>query len=170
MLVELQAFCRIEREAREAMMFFEERHAHRQHAPPILQEIKARLHHNNMHALPKSAMGKAIGYMLRQCSTLEAYTRDSRVEIDNNLVENVIRPVVLGRKNYRYAGAHESDKCHALIYSSVATAKLHNVEPYAYSKDVLTKFTDHPHHKFAGLLSQNWRQSRSAIECLVPLS
>ncbi|NUO82317.1 IS66 family transposase [candidate division KSB1 bacterium] len=100
MLMKLQALYRLEREAREAQMSFEARHAHRQeHALPILQEIKSWLHQHSMQVLPKSAMGKAIGYMLGQWSKLEAYTRDGRLEIDNNLVENAIRPVALGR-NY----------------------------------------------------------------------
>ena len=157
MLVKLQALYRFEREAREAQMSFDARHAHRQeHALPILQEIKTWLHHNSTQVLPKSAMGKAIGYMLGQWSKLEAYTRDGRLEIDNNLVENAIRPVALGRKNYLFAGSHEGAKRAAIIYSLLATAKRHNVDLFAYLKDVLTRIHNHPHHKLAELLPQNW--------------
>ena len=157
MLVKLQALYRLERQAREAQMSFDERHALRQeHALPLLQEIRAWLGTNSIAVLPKSAIGKAIGYMLGQWSKLEAYTRDGRLEIDNNLVENAIRPIALGRKNYLFAGSHEGAKRAAIIYSLVATAKLHNVEPFAYLKDVLTRIPDYPHHKLADLLPQNW--------------
>jgi len=157
LLMQLQALYRLERQAREAQMSFEERHALRQaHALPILAEIRAWLGANSVAVLPKSAIGKAIGYMLGQWAKLEAYTRDGRLEIDNNLVENAIRPVALGRKNYLFAGSHEGAKRAAIIYSLVATAKLHNVEPFVYLKDVLTRISAHPHHKLAELLPQNW--------------
>jgi len=157
MLVKLQALYHLERQAREAQMSFEERRTLRQeHALPILAEIKAWLGVNSIAVLPKSAIGKAIGYMFGQWAKLEAYTRDGRLEIDNNLVENAIRPVALGRKNYLFAGSHEGAKRAAIIYSLVATAKLHNVEPFAYLKDVLTRISAHPHHKLAELLPQNW--------------
>jgi hypothetical protein len=157
MLLKVQALYRVEREAREANMSFEERHAHRQeHALPILQEIRTWLGANSIAVLPKSAMGKAIGYMLGQWSKLETYTRDGRLEIDNNLVENAIRPVALGRKNYLFAGSHEGAKRAAIFYSLLATAKRHNVELFAYLKDILTRISDHPLHKLAELLPQNW--------------
>ena len=62
-------------------------------------------------------MGKAIGYMLNQWPKLQNYLLDGRLEIDNNLVENAIRPVALGRKNYLFAGSHEGAKRAALVYS-----------------------------------------------------
>ena len=158
MLMKLQALYRLEREAREANMSFEARHAHRQkYALSILQEIHAWLKQNSTQVLPKSMMGKAIGYMLGQWSKLEAYTRDGRLEIDNNLVENAIRPVALGRKNYLFAGSHEGAKRAAIIYSLLATAKRHNVELFEYLKHILTNISNHPHHKLAELLPQNWK-------------
>lgn len=157
MLVKLQALYALERQAREAQMSFDERNALRQqHAVPILAEIKTWLGQNGTQVLPKSAIGKAIGYMLGQWPKLAKYTNDGRLEIDNNLVENAIRPVALGRKNYLFAGSHEGAKRAAIIYSLVATAKLHNVEPFAYLKDLLTRLPDHPHHQLAELLPQNW--------------
>jgi transposase len=157
MLVKLQALYALERQAREAQMSFEARHALRQeYALPVLAEIKAWLGQQCTQVLPKSAIGKAIGYMLGQWPKLAKYTNDGRLEIDNNLVENAIRPVALGRKNYLFAGSHEGAKRAAIIYSLVATAKLHNVEPFAYLKDLLTRLPDHPHHKLAEVLPQNW--------------
>jgi transposase len=157
MLLKLQALYAFERQARQAQMSFEERHALRQEqALPLLAEIRAWLHSNLTAVLPKSAIGKAIGYMLGQWPKLEKYISDGRLEIDNNLVENAIRPVVVGRKNYLFAGSHEGAKRAAIIYSLVATAKRHEVEPFAYLKDVLTRIPDYPRHKLIELLPQNW--------------
>lgn len=157
MLVELQALYRVEHEAREANMSFNERHAHRQaYALPLLQEIRAWLGANSIAVLPKSTIGKAHGYMLGQWSKLEANTREGRLEIDNNLVENAIRPVALGRKNYLFAGSHEGANRAAIFYSLLATAKRHNVELFAHLKYVLTNISAHPHHKLDELLPQNW--------------
>ncbi len=157
MLSKIQAPYVIERQAREAALPFEERYQLRQnHAWPVLAEIKSWLDVTPPAVLPKSAIGKAIGYMLGQWSKLEKYVTDGRLEIDNNLVENAIRPVALGRKNYLFAGSHEGAKRAAMIYTLVATAKLHQVEPFEYLKDLLRRIPDHPHHKIADLLPQNW--------------
>lgn len=157
MLSKIQALYVIERQAREAALPVEERYQLRQHhALPVLAEIKIWLDANLTCVLPKSAIGKAIGYMLGQWSKLEKYVTDGRLEIDNNLVENAIRPVALGRKNYLFAGSHEGAKRAAMIYTLVATAKLHHVEPYEYLKDILSRIPDYPHHKIADLLPQSW--------------
>jgi len=146
-----------ERQAREAGLSFEERYQLRQsQALPILAEIKIWLDANLTVVLPKSAIGKAIGYTLGQWSKLEKYVTDGRLEIDNNLVENAIRPVALGRKNYLFAGSHEGAKRAAIVYTLLATAKRHQVEPFAYLKDLLSRIPDYPHNQVADLLPQNW--------------
>ncbi|MDZ7416218.1 MAG: transposase domain-containing protein, partial [candidate division KSB1 bacterium] len=76
-------------------------------------------------------------------------------------VENAIRPVALGRKNYLFAGSHEGAKRAAMIYTLVATAKLHQVEPLAYLRDILSHLPDHPITQIAALLPQNWRTPTS---------
>ena len=93
--------------------------------------------------LPKSAIGEAIAYTLKLWKRLERYTADGRWEIDNNAIENSIRPVALGRKNYMFAGSHEGAKRAAMIYSFLGTCKINDVEPYAWLKDVLTRVQDH---------------------------
>jgi transposase len=108
MLLAIQQLYRIERQAREEGMSFEERYRLRQEcSQPILNTIKEWLGQEYSQVLPKSLMGKAIGYMLNQWPKLKNYLLDGRLEIDNNLVENAIRPVALGRKNYLFAGSHE---------------------------------------------------------------
>ncbi|MCG3158175.1 MAG: IS66 family transposase ISPto8 [bacterium] len=162
MLSKIQALYLIERRAREEGLPFEARYQLRQReAVPLLAEIKAWLKENSIQVLPKSAMGKAIGYMLGQWSKLEQYVTDGRLEIDNNLVENAIRPVAIGRRNYLFAGSHDGARRAAVIYTLLATAKLHQVEPFAYLRDILNRLPDHPINKIAELLPQNWRTPNS---------
>ncbi|MDZ7361893.1 MAG: transposase [candidate division KSB1 bacterium] len=154
----MQQLYQIERQAREANLLHDERYRLRQtSARPILIAIKAWLDQQVREVLPKSVMGKAIGYILGQWSKLARYISDGRFEIDNNLIENAIRPVALGRKNYLFAGSHAGARRAALIYSLVATAKRHEVEPFAYLKDVLSRIADYPHRRVAELLPQNWK-------------
>lgn len=162
MLFQMQQLYEIERQAREANLSHDERYRLRQaSAQPILLSIKAWLDQQVREVLPKSVMGKAIGYILGQWPKLERYISDGRFEIDNNLIENAIRPVALGRKNYLFAGSHEGARRAALIYSLVATAKRHDVEPFAYLKDVLSRIAGYPHRHVAELLPQNWKKLSS---------
>jgi hypothetical protein len=71
------------------------------------------------------------------------YTTDGKLEIDNNLIENVIRPVALGRKNYLFAGNHEAAQRSAMLYSFMGTCKLRTVEPQQWLKTTLSKLPDH---------------------------
>jgi hypothetical protein len=157
MLDRIQKLYLIEREARENGYSHEERYQLRQQsAQPILKEIKAWLDEQSTHVLPKSAMGKAIGYALGQWSRLERYTEQGYLEIDNNWIENEIRPLALGRKNYLFAGSHEGARRAAIIYSLLATAKKHDVEPFTYLKDLLIRIKDHPFKKLNLLLPPLW--------------
>lgn len=158
MLTHIQSLYQIEKELRENGLDPEYRYQIRQkYALPILAEIRAWLDEKAKRVLPKSAMGEAITYMNNQWPRLERYTADGRLEIDNNLVENQIRPVALGRKNYLFAGSHNGARWAATIYSLVATAKQHQIEPLAYLKDVLSRIADHPYSKLAELLPPEWK-------------
>jgi len=150
----------IERQAREGGLTFAARYELRQRcARPILDAMKTWLEVNIKQVTPKSAMGGALAYALTHWSRLENYLKDGRLEIDNNLVENQIRPVALGRKNYLFAGSHDGARRAAMIYSLVGTAKQHQVEPFAWLKDVLSRISDHPHHQLEKLLPKNWTPS-----------
>jgi transposase len=63
------------------------------------------------------------------------YCKDGRLEIDNNLVENAIRPVAIGRKNYLFAGSHDAAQRAAMIYSMLGTCKMRGVEPFSWLKN-----------------------------------
>jgi hypothetical protein len=102
--------------------------------------------------LPKSSIGQAITYTLGLWNRLTRYVQNGQVEIDNNLIENSIRPVALGRKNYMFAGSHEAAQQAAMIYSFLGTCKINNVEPYQWLRDVLKKLPDHSIQKLEELL------------------
>ncbi len=158
MLEHIQRLYAIEAQARVDQCDSEARYRLRQkHAQPILAEIKTWLDEQSKHVLPKSALGKAIGYALGQWPRLERYTEQGFLEIDNNWIENAIRPLALGRKNYLFAGSHDGARRAAIIYSLVATAKKHDVEPVAYLKDVITRIAEHPYNKLNLLLPPNWK-------------
>ncbi|MCF8236164.1 MAG: transposase, partial [Bacteroidales bacterium] len=101
---------------------------------------------------PKSAIGKAIAYTLKLWPRLIRYTQDGRFHIDNNLVENSIRPVALGRKNYLFAGSHDAAQNAAMIYSLLATCKINKVEPFQWLKNTLDTIPDHPANQLDKLL------------------
>jgi transposase len=142
-----------EREAREKDLSFDERKELRiKQSLPILQELEKWMKEQLPDVLPKSSIGQAITYTLGLWNRLTRYIENGQVEIDNNLIENSIRPVALGRKNYLFAGSHEAVQQAAMIYSFLGTCKINNVEPLGWLKDVLQKIQDHSIQKLDELL------------------
>jgi hypothetical protein len=151
----------IERQLRDEGASHERRHElRREWAVPILDRLKAWLQANP--GLPKSPWGAATGYALTRWDKLRGYTEDGRIEIDNNMVENAIRPIALGRKNYLFAGSHEAAQWAAVIYSLLATCKKNDVNPQLRLSDVLTRLPIHPHKQIDDLLPHLWKQRASA--------
>lgn len=143
----------LERQARDQQLDHTQRQELRQkESLPILEKMKAWLDKNLIQVAPKSAIGIAIQYTLNLWSRLERYTEQGRFEIDNNLIENTIRPLALGRKNYLFAGSHNAARQAAIVYSLMSTCKQHNIEPWAWLRDTLTKLPDHPANKLHELL------------------
>lgn len=133
--------------------------ARRQEALPIWAEIKTVLQEYKDQVLPKSPMGKAITYALNQWDALLRYTSDPRLSIDNNLSERILRMVVIGRKNYLFAGSEAGARRAAIIYSLVASCKLCQTDPFAYFADVLSRVSTHPADKIDELLPPAWKKS-----------
>lgn len=152
-LTEIQKLYAVERQAKENGLSTDERHQHRQqHAVPVLDNLKTWMVENYKAVLPKSIIGQAIYYSLQRWDKLCAYTSDGRLQIDNNLVENAIRPVAIGRKNYLFAGSHNGARRAAMLYSFLGTCKMNNVNPFEWLKEVLTKIQEHPINKIEQLL------------------
>jgi transposase len=105
--------------------------------------------------LPKSAIGKALGYSISRWRELMLYATDGKLNIDNNPVENQVRPVAIGRKNYLFAGSHEAAKRSAILYSLMGTCKLHGINPFIWLRDVLRRIAIHPINKIEDLLPHN---------------
>ena len=143
MLTQMQRLYEMERKARERNIDFKTRRQYRQHyAKPVLAEIHDWLNKNISQVLPKSAIGKAVAYTLKLWPQLEEYINDGKYEIDNNLIENAIRPLALGRKNYLFAGNHEAAKNIANFYTVFGTCKKLGINPYDYLVWYLERVND----------------------------
>ncbi|MBX3728461.1 MAG: IS66 family transposase [Candidatus Sumerlaeia bacterium] len=106
--------------------------------------------------LPKSPLGKAIGYTLDNWAMLTLYAADGRVPIDNNAVERSIRPVALGRKNWLFAGSERGGQAAALFFSLIASARRADLNLWDYTTDLLTRLPSHPVNRLDDLLPDNW--------------
>jgi transposase len=102
------------------------------HSCPILEKIKAWLDEKVGQVLPKSPLGIAIGYTLGLWPKLILYVEDGNIPIDNNYIENAIRPFVIGRKNFLFAGSPRGADASATLYTLVETAKANGLEPWTY--------------------------------------
>lgn len=157
-LCEIQKLYEIERISKEANLNFEELKVVRcKTAAPILKGMWLWMQQQYVQVLPKSAIGKALAYSIERWHKLSVYITDGRLKIDNNPVENSIRPVALGRKNYLFAGSHEAAKRSGMLYSLLGTCKMHGIEPYAWLKEVLQQIADHPINKIRDLLPHRYK-------------
>jgi transposase len=126
---------KIEKEAQQQGLSPEELRQERQDKSlPILEEFKTWLDAKVDQVPPKSLLGKAINYTLNQWPRLIRYTEDGRISLDNNVVENIVRPFVVGRKNWLFSDTPQGAKASAAIYSLIETAKANGLEPYWYLK------------------------------------
>jgi len=152
----------IERKARERNVDYQIRRRYRQiYATPILKQMEEWLKENINVTLPKSLIGKAIAYTLNLWKNLKRYVEDGRFEIDNNLVENTIRPLALGRKNYLFAGSHKAAQRTAMFYSFFATCKINDVEPLEWLTQVFNVIPDSKANKLIELLPNNYKTNRN---------
>jgi transposase len=157
-LCEIQKLYEIERISKEAGLNFEELKVVRcKEAAPILKGLWLWMQQQYVQVLPKSAIGKALAYSMERWHKLSLYITDGRLKIDNNAVENSIRPVALGRKNYLFAGSHEAAKRSGMLYSLLGTCKMHGIEPYGWLKAVLQQIADHPINKVHELLPHRYQ-------------
>lgn len=144
-LYEIEAHCR--------GMSAQERHEYRNaHSRLLLEKFREWLDEQALVVLPKSPIGNAIRYAVYQWHKTIRILEEGRLEMDNNLIENKIRPLALGRKNYLFAGSHEAAQRIAMMYSFFATCKARDVNPYEWLKATLDKIPDHPVNRLEELL------------------
>jgi len=143
----------IEREAREQDLSHDDIQILRQKKSlPVLKEMETWLNKKLNLVLPKSTIGQAIAYTLTLWPRLIRYIDEGRFSIDNNLIENSIRPVALGRKNYMFAGSHDAAQQAAIVYSLLATCKINNIEPFEWLTNTLSVISNYPADQLFKLL------------------
>src|SRR5690606_19170010 len=120
----IQKLYKIERRAKEDGLSADRTKELRlEEALPVINEMGKWIFQEIKNTLPKSQIGKAMAYAYARWDALSAYLNDGNLQIGNNLCENAIRPVALGRKNYLFAGSHEAAQRSAMIYSFFAICK-----------------------------------------------
>ena len=107
-------------------------------------------------------MGKALSYTLAQWESLEVYLKEPEIEIDNNLVENAIRPTALGKKNWLFFGDADAGQRSAIIYSIIESCRRHHIEPYTYLRDVLTRLPTMTNRQIKDIVPKAWAATRNS--------
>ena len=116
------------------------RAALRQHeAEPVLDRIEAYLAQLERRALPKSVLAKAVSYAQNQWQALRRYTTDGRLSIDNNVSERTLRHQAIGRKNWLFLGSRQAGPRAAVLFTILAGAKRHRIEPWTYLRELLLR-------------------------------
>lgn len=163
-LRQLQHLYRIESVLREKKAGPALRQAVRAHqSRPIVERLRQVLLHfkTRRRHLPQSLLGQAIDYALGQWPTLEIYLEDGRVEIDNNLVENAIRPTALGKKNWLFVGEAGAGQRSAILYTIIESCRRRKIDPYAYLRDVLNRLPQMTNQQIAEVTPAAWAKSQT---------
>jgi transposase len=160
-LTEIQHLYRIEHMCDDAGLSPEERKAKRQElARPIMEAMKLWMETEGVKYSESSLTGKAITYAYTRWDNMMRYLEDGRLLLDNNLAENEIRPVTLGRKNYLFCGNHEAAQNMAVVCSLLATCRNHDVNPRDYLNDIISQMPYHTkasHEELLQLLPHKWK-------------
>jgi transposase len=140
----------------------ERRQVRRERSRPLLDSLKQWFEETLGKLSHKSETAQAVRYALGLWEALRRYVDDGRLEIDNNAAERALRAVALGRKNFLFAGSDRGGESAAAIYSLIGTAKLNQVDPERYLREVLSRIADHPINRIAELLPWNLAADRPA--------
>jgi transposase len=130
------------------------------HSRPVVERIQRALTRLQSRPLPQSLLGQAIAYALGQWSTLTIYLGDGRVEIDNNLVENAIRPTAIGKKNWLFVGDAGAGQRGAIVYTVIESCRRRGLDPYCYLRDVLSRLPSMTNHQVADVIPAAWAKVR----------
>ncbi len=169
-LKEIQHLYRIEHMCDDAEMSFDERKSKRlELSKPIMDAMKVWMETEGVKYSESSQIGKAITYAYTRWDNMMRYLEDGRLLLDNNLAENEIRPITLGRKNYLFCGNHEAAGNMAVICSLLATCREHDVNPRLYLNSIIADMpyqTKAAHERLVELLPHRWKlRHPEAIIC-----
>lgn len=157
-LARIKQLYAVERRARDLAPA--ERQALRQEeARPLLKNFEQWLHEQDLAAVHGQPIGQALQYARNHWGPLTAYLEDGDLKIDNNLAEQVIRPIAVGRKNWMFAGSDRGGHAGAALYSVIASAKRHHIDPFAYLRDLLERIPHPCAPAPTEFLPDNWRLS-----------
>ena len=160
-LSEIQHLYKIEHMCDEENLTPEERKTRRNElARPIMEAMKLWMETEGVKYSENSLIGKAITYAYTRWDNMMRYLEDGRLLLDNNLAENEIRPITLGRKNYLFCGNHEAAQNMAVVCSLLATCRNHDVNPRDYLNDVISQMPYHTkasHEELLQLLPHKWK-------------
>jgi transposase len=158
----IKAMYGVEDQARNLQLEASQRLEYRQqHLKPLFEAFEQWLNLHIYQVTPASPIGKAAAYAKTHWPNMQAVLLDGRIEIDNNLVENIIRPVALGRKNYLFLGNHESGKRTACVYSFFLACKQYNINPETWMTDVFNRMLDTKTNNMRDLFPQYWKPQNS---------
>ena len=149
----------IENEAKDAGLSYDDLKDKRQkEAYPVILEFEKWIYETARKSSEQSRIGNAIKYTLPLMPRLGRYVNDGRFCIDNNLVENAVRPLVLGRKNFLFCGNHDVAVRAAIVYSLVSSCKVMGVDPREWMEDVLLRIPGNENNRdmLRGLLPDKW--------------
>ena len=127
---------------------------------PVIEKLQRWLQEHRAKVPEGSATAKAIDYSLRRWQALSGFIDNAQVPIDNNWIENQMRPVALGRKNWLFAGSLRAGQRAAAVMSLIQSAKLNGHDPHAYLKDVMEKLPSWPNSRIEELLPHRWQVAR----------
>ena len=136
------------------------------HSRPVL----ARLHRalvrlqSTRRFLPQSLMGKAIAYALNQWPSLHLFLEDGRIEIDNNRIENAIRPSALGKKNWLFIGDANAGGRSAILYTIIESCRRRSLDPFAYLRDVFTRLPSMTNWQLKDLTPEAWANTQQQVD------
>ena len=134
------------------------------HLPPIMARLHQALSRLKLsrHHLPKSAFGRAMDYALSLWPMLSVYAEDGRVEIDNNPVENAIRPTAIGKKNWLFIGDADAGQRSAILYTIIESCRARGLDPWAYLREVLTRLPSMTNRQVKDVTPKAWAKTQSS--------
>jgi len=130
-------------------------------AIPVLSVLKTELDALKASALPKSPLGQAAAYALNHWKALTVYAENGALNIDNNTAERDLRPVAVGRKNYLFFGSPQGGHTAAALYTVIAGAKRHGLDPWKYLRDLLRRLSTMKVHELPELLPDRWKAAQT---------
>jgi hypothetical protein len=155
-ITQIRSLYQIEEEIRDLTP--EERYERRlQQAPAIWEVMEAKADELKPLLLPQSTLGKAVNYFINDYDSVKGYLQDGRFEIDNNLIENSIRPAAVGRRRWLFIGHPGAGWRSAVIYSIIGSCRRRGINPQQYLTDVLARLPSAKTRDIQDFVPENWK-------------